>query len=248
MSDGCAAQYKHCKNFHNLCHHFDDFGVRAQWHFFATSHGKSAGDGAGGTLKRLATRASLQHIYEHHILTARQLYDFAVSIIKGMHFGFATAGEHEHEARLLDDRMKSSKTVPGTHQLHSVIPISANTVGVRSFSNSTCSRTEKVAVAEVVNTLLLGDIRGYVTVAYNASCWLGYVLNVDASLRTITVTFLHPCIPSTSFVYPVRQDVMDVDPSDVLTLVNPVTATGRTYTVTRKNMQEASLALQARLL
>ena len=144
--------------------------MSAEWHFFATSHGKSAGAGAGGTLIRLATRASLQHIYEHHILTARQLYDFAVSNIKGMHFGFATAGEHEHEARLLDDRMKSSKTVPGTHQLHSVIPISANTVEVRSFSNSTCSRTEKVAVAEVVNTLPLGDIRGYVTVAYDASC------------------------------------------------------------------------------
>ena len=51
------AQYKNCKN---LCHHFEDFGVRAEWDFFATSHGKSAGDGAGGTLKRLATRASLQ--------------------------------------------------------------------------------------------------------------------------------------------------------------------------------------------
>ena len=75
---------------------------------------------------------AFKHIYEHHILTARQLYDFAVSNIKGMHFGFATAGEHEHEARLPDDRMKSSKTVPGTHQLHSVIPISANTVEVRS--------------------------------------------------------------------------------------------------------------------
>ena len=101
-----------------------------------------------------------------YILTARQLYDFAVSNIKGMHFGFATAGEHEHEARLLDDRMKSSKTVPGTHQLHSFIPISANTVEVKSFSNSTCSRTEKVAVAEVVNTLPFRDIRDYVTVAY----------------------------------------------------------------------------------
>ena len=105
-----------------------------------------------------------------------------------------------------------------------------------------------MAVAEVVNTLPFKDIRGYVTVAYDASCWLGYVLNVDASLRAITVTFLHPCIPSASFLYPVRQDVVDVDPSDVLTLVNPVTATGRTYTLTRKDMQEASLALQARLL
>ena len=79
FSDGCAAQYKNCKNFLNLCLHLVDFGVPAEWHFFATSHGKSAGDGAGGTLKRLATKASLQHAYQDHILTAHELYQFAVN-------------------------------------------------------------------------------------------------------------------------------------------------------------------------
>ena len=43
MSDGCAGQYKNCYNFTNLCHHEKDFGVPAEWHFFATSHGKSPG-------------------------------------------------------------------------------------------------------------------------------------------------------------------------------------------------------------
>ena len=54
--------------------------MHAEWHFFATSHGKSAGDGAGGTLKRLATRASLQHIYQDQILTALQLYQHGLEI------------------------------------------------------------------------------------------------------------------------------------------------------------------------
>ena len=61
VSDGCAAQYKNRKNFINLCYHMDDFGVPAEWHFFATSHGKTAADGVAGTLKRLATKASLQN-------------------------------------------------------------------------------------------------------------------------------------------------------------------------------------------
>ena len=82
FSDGCAAQYKNCKNFTNLCYHVDDFGVQVEWHFFATSHGKSVGDCAGGTLKRLVSRASLQHLYSNHIFTAKQLYEFAVSKIK----------------------------------------------------------------------------------------------------------------------------------------------------------------------
>ena len=46
FSDGAASQYKNRKNFINLCYHEDDFGVPAQWHFSATSHGKGACDGA----------------------------------------------------------------------------------------------------------------------------------------------------------------------------------------------------------
>ena len=58
FSDGAASQYKNRKNFLNLCYHQDDFGIPA--HFSATSHGKGACDGLGGTVKRLAARASLQ--------------------------------------------------------------------------------------------------------------------------------------------------------------------------------------------
>ena len=59
FSDSAASQYKNHKNFLNLCHHQADFGIEAEWHFLATSHGKSACDGLGGTVKRLAARASL---------------------------------------------------------------------------------------------------------------------------------------------------------------------------------------------
>ena len=53
FSYGAAAQYK-IKNFINLCHHKIDFGIPAQWHFIATSHGKGDCDGLGGTVKQLA--------------------------------------------------------------------------------------------------------------------------------------------------------------------------------------------------
>ena len=245
FSDGCAAQYKNCKNFTNLCYHAADFGVQAEWHFFATSHGKSAGDGAGGTLKRLATTASLQHLYQDHILTAEQLYQFAVSEIKGMYFGFATLSEHEQEAKVLEDRLKRSRTVPGTHQLHSVVLVSTTVVEVKSFSSSTSPRKERVALGQAFTPLPFGGIGGYVTVAYDGSSWLGCVLNVNEQEHTITTTFLHPCIPATTFVYPEQKDILDIDPSDILTLVQPSTATGRTYTLTKKEMQEASRALQS---
>ena len=44
--------------------------MEAEWHFFATSHGKSPCDGIGGTTKRLAARASLQSAADNQILTS----------------------------------------------------------------------------------------------------------------------------------------------------------------------------------
>ena len=246
MSDGCAAKYKNCKNFSNLCYHFEDFGVKAEWYFFAKSHGNSAGDGAGGTLKRLVTKASLQRPYENQILTAYQLYNYAVTEIKGMHFGFATVDEHDQDSKLLEAWLKMSRTIPGTQKLHSFIQ-STNTVEVKQFSNSSTSRIEKVNFVEAVNHLPFVAISGYITVLYNGSCWLGYILGSEESDHVVRVTFLHPCIPAASCVYPDHEDVLDIDPSDILTHVNPTTATGQTYVLSKKEMQEANLALAARL-
>lgn len=169
MSDGCAAQYKNCKHFTNLCFHVEDFGVFAEWHFFATSHGKSEGDGAGGTLKRIAARRSLQRPFQDQILTTRQLYEYAVSQIKGMHFGFATVAEHDQEAKLLQERLKTSRTVPGTQKIHSVVPVATNLIEVRPFSYSTSSRKEKVALTHLPNSFSACASGGYVTVAYEGS-------------------------------------------------------------------------------
>eukprot|EP00731_Ephydatia_muelleri_P034712 Em0073g9a len=201
----------------------------------------------GGTLKRVACRASLQRPYQDQILTARQLYEFAITEIKGMDFTFASQEEHDREASLLEERLKASRTVPGTQKLHSFVPLSNNTVEVKSFSNSGQSRIEKVALAAGnVQSLPISAMGGYVTVAYNESCWLGCVTNTNESQRAVTVMFLHPKIPAKSFVYPAQDDVMDVDPSDVLTRVSPTTDTGRLYKLTKKEMDEASQTLAAR--
>ena len=90
FSDGAASQYKNRKIFLNLCHHEEDFGLAAEWHFTATSHGKGACDGLGGTVKRLAARASLQRPYEQQIMTPRQLFDWASANISAVCFEYCT--------------------------------------------------------------------------------------------------------------------------------------------------------------
>ena len=76
FTDGCAAQYKNRYNFQNICKHFDEFGLECEWHFFATSHGKSSCDGIGGTVKRSVAKASLQRVFERQILTPEDMFEY----------------------------------------------------------------------------------------------------------------------------------------------------------------------------
>ena len=75
------------------------------------------------------------------------------------------------------------------------------------------------------------------------------MLNVNEQEHTITATFLHSSISSASFFYPKRKDVLDIDPSDILTRVQPsiATATGRTYTLSKKEVEDATAALEVYL-
>ena len=59
-----------------ISHHEDDFGLAAEWNLFATSRGKSAYDGIGGTVKRRVTKASLQRPYNDQILTSDAIINF----------------------------------------------------------------------------------------------------------------------------------------------------------------------------
>ena len=98
---------------------------------------------------------------------------------------------------------------------------------MKLFSSSRVSRRERVDVGSaVVCPSLAITIGGYVIVAYNEQCWLCCFVAEHEAERCITVTFLYPCIPAPSFVYPEQEDMLDVDLSDVLTCVTATTATG----------------------
>jgi hypothetical protein len=249
FSDGCAAQYKNRKNFINLCHHEDDFGMPAEWHFFATSHGKGPCDGVGGTVKRLAARASLQRPYNEQILTPRQLFDFGCFEIPSVNFHYTTADEHETEAVLLSNRFEATRTIAGTHRLHSFRPISSNELEVREFSSSNEKRIECVtsATKDRDNVIKFSTIKGYVTVNYDGSWWLACVTDSTSDSGEVQVSFLHPHGPATSFKYPPHGDVLVISTQDVLTLVNPSTATGRVYTLSQVEMAAASAMLAKRV-
>ena len=84
------------------------------------------------------------------------------------------------------------------------------------------------------------QLTGYVTCVYDQHWWVAYVQEVDVHNSLVKLKFLHPHGPSASFRYPRREDILTVPIADVLTVVDPRTATGRVYTLSKKESQDAS--------
>ncbi|MGH0172209.1 UNVERIFIED_CONTAM: hypothetical protein FKN15_006659 [Acipenser sinensis] len=139
FSDGCAGQYKNCKNVLNICQHLEDFGMEAEWNFFATSHGKGPCDGVRGTIKRMATKASLQRPFHDQIQTPHRLYRFAKDSIPVLEVEYFTIAHWQAEQDFLEQRFLMVRTMPGTRHLH-FQPVSKAKVLVQEFSQSTKQR------------------------------------------------------------------------------------------------------------
>lgn len=245
FSDGAAAQFKNRKNFSNLCHHVHDFGIEAEWHFYATAHGKGVCDGLGGTVKRLAGKASLQRPYEHQIMTPAQLFTWSEENIDSMQFFFFNEAQYNKEEKILADRFLSTKAIPGTQKFHSFIPLSDKVLLTKVFSRSEQSSTFSVLGPRVQQRLKLAEVKGYVTCENNNHWWLGVVVDKNETAQIVELMFLHPAGPSPSFTF--KSDCpnkLTVPLSQILTLVQPTCPTGRSYYLSKEEMDAATMALE----
>ena len=190
-------------------------------------HGKRACDGLGGTVKRLAARASLQRPYNDQLMTPRQLFDLACSNIPAAYLGYCSNEDYAREQSSLERCFQLSHTIPGTRKLHSFVPISDSTVEVKFYSSSDVSRKERVAL--VKNEIPPESIAGFVTCLHKENWWLACVLEVCS-----------PHGPSNSFKYPEPQNIHTIPMDDILTLVDPMTKSGCVYFLTKIEMTFAT--------
>jgi hypothetical protein len=51
VSDGAKQHFKNKFNIIDLMKHHTDFGIKAEWHFHVTAHGKGPHDGIGAAMK-----------------------------------------------------------------------------------------------------------------------------------------------------------------------------------------------------
>lgn len=264
FSDGAGSHYKNRKSFYNLCQHSSDFDVQAEWHFFATSHGKSPCDGLGGTVKRLAVKASLQKPYNDQIMTPRQLFVWAKENIRSINFEYIPKSAHVIENEEMQERFKLCKRIPGTRKFHAFIPESETTLTAKLFSRA-ASGVKATVIKKPdepdepddldeengldepsEQNLEIDDIKGFVICMYDKKWWLACVLQTFSVTEEVKMTFLHPHGPNPSFVYPEKPDILSLPVHDILMLTDPQTVTGRTYKIPDLDMHRASSKLEKR--
>ena len=134
FSDGCAGQYKNCKNILNLCFHHEDFGLSSKWNFFATSLGKQPCDGIGGTVKCLATLASLQRNMCNHILPPQAMFKYCNENVEGVDFIYISSEDLTLVRNTLKERLDTANTIPGTRSFHQFVPLGHQKVKVYIFN------------------------------------------------------------------------------------------------------------------
>ena len=205
FSDGCSGHYKNYKNFTNLLYHFQDFGMVSEWHFFATSHGKNACDGIGGTIKRLAAYASLQRTTTGQILTPLNLFDFAQKEIPSITSYYVSLDEIKSFQPFLEERFQRSKTIPGTRSNHCFVPTS----DFQHILLSTVSGEEVILPTKVrkqIDQQYL-QVGTYIACIYEKDWFIGVVNNISMPNNDAEIRFMHPKGPSAFFKWPERDDI-----------------------------------------
>ena len=237
-SDGAAGQYKNCKNFQNLLKHEEDFGVAAEWHFFATSHGKSPCDGIGGTVKRLARSASLQATVSGHIVTPNQLFDWANAHIPGVQFFYVESNAVETLfLTVLANRFKDLKTVPGT-RTHHCFRVSNNELCMYRMSSDTLGITTKSAAPTIVR------VGQYVAAMYDEDWYVGVIQEVCQDTSDAHIKFMHPKGPTRRLAWPKHVDECYVPMDHILCTiaVSSTSSSERTYVLDESTYNKIVLA------
>ena len=142
--------------------------------------------------------------------------------VPGVHFSYCNTEEYERQKIFLQTRFEQTRTIPGTHKLHSFIPISKDTLRTRIYSFSTITRENCATKLPVAGDLELEEVSKFVTCSYNSLWWLACVLETHTKEVQISLTLLHPPGPSRSYKYP-----------DVPMIVTLPSRTGHVYTLTQ---------------
>ncbi|CAF4207878.1 unnamed protein product [Rotaria magnacalcarata] len=132
----------------------------------------------------------------------------------------------------LEQLSSDTTSICRTQKVHCIRPISKEFVEVFAYSFATESRQERVTITQKsTNDIPLSSMKGYCVAVYDDHWYLACILEVMPETNELRLSFLHPHGPTRSFAYPSPPDELIIDASDMLMIVNPITMTGRTYSL-----------------
>lgn len=145
FSDGAASQFKQRFMLDQITH---ITGTRKMsWNFFATSHGKGAVDGVGGTLKRLVRTQVLSG--GPQVQTAEQFAQTKVSNISLLH---CRSSEIEERKSELDFKWQDLRPIQGLRQMHSFVVVKPHVILAKKLSNTQDEVLHYFLVPEELNS------------------------------------------------------------------------------------------------
>lgn len=160
---------------------------------------------------------------------------------------YCTNEEYNENEKKLFLRFDDSRTVPGTQRIHAIIPLSELQMLTKPYSSSSQEYIESLLPSEDMSEF--NELQsGFITVNYEGSWWHACILAKNQESNYYKVSFLHPKGPAQSFYYPKpRPDILEIPLDDILKKVDPCTATGRTYTLTQREMESTSTVLEKKI-
>ena len=216
ITDGCAEQYKNFKSFCNIVYHVDDHGVPCIWSFYATSHGKSACDGLGGSIKRRTADESLRRPASNGITNVHQMLEYCQSAFTDVHFEVTTKQDIDRSSATIERRIAMSSTLCGTRGFHFFKHLGNGKIGAKILSGD---EGYAVLVDHVpILSFSLTDFHfgDYIAFVYDRKWYIGYVSDMDIDRKELEVQSMHPNGPSQSFIWPTRPDTVWVTMTQLL--------------------------------
>lgn len=220
FSDGCAGQFKNRYTLLNLTYFLQDFGVNGTWNFFATSHGKGAVDGIGGTVKRTVWR--LVKSRQCIVSCAEQFYECARNAIKGVTVLFTSAEDVDAASNCLNTRWDSVKAIPKLHKFHCFHPVGQGVIKaaltfhgdmsttvaledvepqcIAGTSTSSSVESKHICVGDFVLVML--DLNGKPNTKKE---YYAEVLDLDGENDSVVLKYMHPS--GSSWIWPKMEDI-----------------------------------------
>ncbi|ESO02802.1 hypothetical protein HELRODRAFT_174220 [Helobdella robusta] len=194
----------------------EDFGLKAEWHFFATSHGKSPCDGIGGTTKRLVARASLQASTKDQILNAKDFYTYADAKINGIKFFWVDKKEIKDLLGMLEKRFRSADKIKGCRSHHSFIPDKNDQLLMKRLSSDLFGYNFNKNESEDTNDDY--EPGRFVALVYDKKWYLGNIIERDDKNDDLKVNCLKK-FKENIFYWPKNVDICYVPFKHILILI-----------------------------